>query len=154
MTIEDEIQKLTAEVKAAAIALAVGLLCVCNGVAAPTPHPLVSALSSVESGDNDHARGRAGEVSRYQILPSVWRQYARPGESPRDAQAATRVLLRIMRDRVGRFHRLTGRWPSDWEWYVLWNAPAQVLDRQRVSPRVAPRADRFRNVVMMKRGTR
>ncbi|HXG49204.1 MAG TPA: hypothetical protein VNO52_16390, partial [Methylomirabilota bacterium] len=37
---------------------------------------LLEALSLIESGNNDRAIGRAGEVSRYQILPTVWRRYS------------------------------------------------------------------------------
>jgi hypothetical protein len=35
-----------------------------------------SALSQIESGDDDHVVGAAGEVSRYQMKPEVWQRYA------------------------------------------------------------------------------
>jgi hypothetical protein len=38
----------------------------------------LSALSQIESGDNDHAHGRAGEVGRFQCLRSVWVTASRP----------------------------------------------------------------------------
>lgn len=37
--------------------------------------PFFRALAAIESGCNDHALGRAGEVSRYQILPSQWKRF-------------------------------------------------------------------------------
>src|SRR6266567_952502 len=46
-----------------------------------------SALSQIESGDNDKAVGRLGEISRYQILPDVWSAFATDKanwENPRD----------------------------------------------------------------------
>lgn len=44
---------------------------------AEVPSVFLWALGEVESGSNDRAVGRAGEVSRYQILPGVWRKYSR-----------------------------------------------------------------------------
>lgn len=38
---------------------------------------LLAAISAVESGDNDLAVGKRGEVSRYQMLPAVWSRYNR-----------------------------------------------------------------------------
>ena len=38
----------------------------------------LSALSQIESGDNDRAVGKAGEISRYQVLKNEWRM----GELP------------------------------------------------------------------------
>ena len=37
---------------------------------------LLMAIAEVESGNNDKAIGPAGEVSRYQMTKTVWRQYA------------------------------------------------------------------------------
>src|SRR2546426_8121216 len=34
------------------------------------------ALGMIESGNNDRAVGRAGEISRYQIKKNVWRKYS------------------------------------------------------------------------------
>jgi hypothetical protein len=102
------------------------------------------ALSQIESGDNDHAVGRQGEVSRYQILPEVWRRYA-PARAdwhkPADALAIAKVA---MRDRCLAFERRFHRVPTDLEFYVLWNAPSQI---PRPSKAVSQRAHRFRNLV-------
>jgi hypothetical protein len=104
------------------------------------------ALSAVESNDRDHVKGKAGEVSRYQILPSIWR---REGQSlrPTNPLHAATVVRRIMTVRAARFRGIYGRLPTDFEFYVLWNAPAQMLDGYPVSKRVAARAQRFCNAV-------
>jgi len=54
------------------------------------------AIAMVESGENDLATGKAGETSRYQITPLVWRAYARPGESPIVQADAERVAVRFI----------------------------------------------------------
>src|SRR4051812_33425872 len=38
------------------------------------------ALGMIETGNNDREVGKAGEVSRYQILPSVWKAYSNSRE--------------------------------------------------------------------------
>lgn len=97
----------------------------------------MAALSAIESGGNDRAVGRAGEVSRYQVLPRVWRAYA-PGKRPEDPRVSGAVVMRIMRDRA----RIYGPPRSDRDWYVYWNAPAR---RRNPSPVILERADRFTN---------
>src|ERR1700720_924076 len=55
------------------------------------------ALSQIESGDNDRALGLAGEISRYQIRPDVWRQYASTNtdwEKPGEALAVAKAVMR------------------------------------------------------------
>lgn len=50
---------------------------------------LLAAIAIIETGDlrhpegNDRAIGRSGEVSRYQIMPAVWRRKAVQSWSPR-----------------------------------------------------------------------
>jgi hypothetical protein len=81
-----------------------------------------SALSMIESGDNDSAVGSVGEISRYQIRPTLW-----PGGNPHNPDLALNVAQTIMRARLARFeHSHHNRAPSDFEFYVLWNAPEQV----------------------------
>ena len=102
------------------------------------------ALSLVESGDNDRAAGADGEVSRYQVKPEMWRQYAPTNADWSDSQGALAVAKTIMQERCAAFERSTHRPPTDFEFYVLWNAPAQVL---RPGKRVSGRAERFCNLV-------
>ncbi len=103
-----------------------------------------SALSQIESGDKDEAVGAAGEVSRYQIKPEVWRRYAPSGADWARAEDALGVAKEVMRQRCVEFERSFHRAPTDFEFYILWNAPAQV---ERPSGVVAERAGRFRNLV-------
>jgi len=97
------------------------------------------ALSMIESGNNDHAIGSVGEVSRYQIRPELW-----PGGNPQNPQQALSAAQRTMQPRVKRFERIHKRQPTDFEFYVLWNAP-WVVDHPTAV--VRERAQRFVNLV-------
>src|SRR5690349_12183147 len=74
-----------------------------------------SALSMLESGNDDEAIGTHGEVSRYQIRPYLW-----PGGNPLNAHAALKVAQNIMQQRVAKFEASHHRAPTDFEFYVLW----------------------------------
>jgi hypothetical protein len=99
-----------------------------------------AALSMIESGNDDSAIGSLGEVSRYQIRPYLW-----PGGNPLNAGAALDVAQKIMKPRLAKFkHTHHNRVPTDFEFYVLWNAPQEVNHPCRA---VAKRAERFANLV-------
>jgi hypothetical protein len=103
-----------------------------------------AALSQIESGDNDKAVGKRGEISRYQILPDVWSTFARENanwENPKDALV---VAKEAMKKRCAEFEQTFHRAPTDFEFYVLWNAPAQI---ERPGSVVTERAKRFCNLV-------
>jgi hypothetical protein len=51
-----------------------------------------SALSMIESGDDDLAVGPGGEVSRFQIRPELW-----PGGNSQDARDALMAAQEIMK---------------------------------------------------------
>lgn len=102
---------------------------------------LLSALSQIESGNDDMARGQAGERSRYQIMPDVWKRFGR-GMRPWNKAEAKIVATKIWLERVQWFMKRHDRKPTTVEMYVLWNAPAQAY-AQRISPRVMERAVRF-----------
>lgn len=93
----------------------------------------------LETGDNDYAIGRCGEISRFQIRAQYW-----PGGNPHNPTAALAVARNIMHARVERFEQTHGRLPTNFEFYVLWNAPAEV---DHPVPCVAERARRFVNLV-------
>jgi len=105
-----------------------------------------AALSQLETRDNDNAVGTAGEVSRYQIKPKLWRRYA-PSDAnwknPVEALAAAREL---MKERCTRFESVFNRPPTDFEFYVLWNAPSQIKRPRKV---VRERAERFSRLVAL-----
>ena len=93
----------------------------------------------IESGDDDHAIGSLGEVSRFQIRPNLW-----PGGNPCNANDALSVAQRIMQARLDKFVQTHKRAPSDFEFYVLWNAPQEINHPPKA---VAHRAERFANLV-------
>jgi hypothetical protein len=97
------------------------------------------ALSMLETGNDDCAVGRCGEISRYQIRAELW-----PGGNPQNAKAALTVARNIMQERAQQFQKTHGRSPNDFEFYVLWNAPAQVDHPVSI---VVERARRFVNLV-------
>jgi hypothetical protein len=99
-----------------------------------------TALAMLESGGNDSTVGQAGEISRYQIRPELW-----PGGNPLDNHVALMNARRIMSARVAAFEQSHGRAPNDFEFYVLWNAPAQINHPHRV---VVERARRFVNLIV------
>jgi hypothetical protein len=105
-----------------------------------------SALAMIESGNNDGAVGAAGEVSRYQIKPAVWRRYAPAKGGWENPRVALLVARQAMRQRIAAFEREHRRSPTDFEFYVLWNAPAQVVGPSKV---VSERARRFCNLVRL-----
>jgi hypothetical protein len=112
-----------------------------SGAVAPTP------------GAADRKRGNSGEVSRYQIMPEVWRQYtsSRDYENPNVAWA---VAQRILNDRVKWFRETTGRDPDGVELYLLWNKPghfeAKGFKTTHVRPLYKERAQRFANIYALK----
>jgi len=67
-----------------------------------------TALALFENGGNDHAVGRPGEISRYQIRPELW-----PGGNPHDAGVALANAQRIMVSRISAFEQSHGRTPND-----------------------------------------
>jgi hypothetical protein len=116
----------------------------------------LAALSQIESGDRDRMIGRNGEVSRYQIMPKVWRQQCRAflvlHQSPPELEPlATAVARNLWENRVQEFTAKQGRYPTRAELYLLWHRPARVLaptDLER------ERAERFANLLAdMERGS-
>jgi hypothetical protein len=93
----------------------------------------------VESGNDDQAVGSRGEISRYQIRPFLW-----PGGNPLNASVALEAAQKIMQPRIARFEQTHGRPPTNFEFYVLWNAPLEV---NHPCQAVTRRAERFANLV-------
>lgn len=103
-----------------------------------------AALSQIETRDNDNAVGAAGEISRYQIKPKLWQRYARSDANWTNATAALAAAQDLMRERCTGFERSYNRKPTDFEFYILWNAPAQIDKPRRA---VRERAERFCSLV-------
>ena len=134
----------------------------CRGEVAFTLHDSrFTALSMLESGDRDTAIGRAGEVSRYQITPRLWREYTFiPGSRRRGNEAgscldpvnpftALAVAIAIQRDRCAAFATRFHRPCTDQEFYLLWARPATLLVGRVTpcAPLVRDRSQRFANLV-------
>jgi hypothetical protein len=100
-----------------------------------------AALSMIESGDDDNAVGPGGEISRFQIRRKLW-----PGGDSQNPKVALAAAREIMNPRLSGFQQSHKREATDFEFYVLWNAPWQA---DHPSPVVTERARRFANLVQL-----
>lgn len=109
------------------------------------------ALGMIETANNDDEIGGAGEVSRYQIMPSVWRHYS----SSRNYQNP-RVSLEVAQQHWTALHTFfqqhAHREPTDFDMYVLWNTrygyyASKGFNPARLNPVVRDRAQRFVNLI-------
>jgi len=111
------------------------------------------ALAQIESGhlkNQDAAKGASGEVSRFQIMPEVWRDYS-ASRNFKNPVVSWSVAFKILQDRYSWFLRSTGREPSAFDLYVMWNKPGLYgrvdFDPDRLPRRVRNVATRFENLV-------
>jgi hypothetical protein len=104
----------------------------------------LSALSMLETGNDDRAVGSAGEISRFQVKKAEWRTVTNSANYS-DSETATRVMIKLMDKRIQAFRDHFGRQPNDFEFYALWNAPSQALNG-KISRTVAGRCQRFANL--------
>lgn len=110
----------------------------------------LDALSQIETGDDDRAVGGAGEVSRYQIKPWIWRQYS-DSQAYFNRRISTQVAERHLAGLAEIFRKRTRREPADFDLYVLWNAGPTYYARigfakSRVHPIIRERARRYVNL--------
>jgi hypothetical protein len=149
-----------ARVAVVIVALSVGGLVSARAAELPV-NPTVSApaldskhlfaLGMLETGNNDRVVGGAGEVSRFQILPAVWRAYC-GSQAYSQPEVSVQVARAHWTFLANAFVQHTGRSPSDFDMYVLWNTGAgyyarKGFDSNRVAPTVKDRAQRFVNLV-------
>jgi hypothetical protein len=107
-----------------------------------------AALSMIESGNDDFAHGALGEVSRFQIRHEIWCQMTNaPISQASDPKVSEAVARSLAGSRCQEFERQHGRPPNDIEFYILWNAPAQI---NHPGDFVMERAKRFANLVAQK----
>jgi hypothetical protein len=107
----------------------------------------LSALSMIETGNNDRVVGKAGEISRYQILRREWRRVTRSANYT-NPQVAKTVAVRLANQRVSAFKTAFKRPPTHEEFYALWNAPGLLLEG-RLNQRIVERCRRFANLCMV-----
>jgi len=112
------------------------------------------ALGMIETGNNDWVVGSAGEVSRYQLMPIVWKSYSKSADYQNP-----RVSLQVARAHwfylASYFKGKTGRMPDDFDMYVLWNTKFgyyahKGFSKRLLAPVVRDRAQRFVNLVNRK----
>jgi hypothetical protein len=104
----------------------------------------LSALSMLETGNDDRAVGSAGEISRFQVKKTEWRTVTNSANYS-DYETARKVMVQLMDKRLHAFEDHFGRKPTDFEFYALWNAPSQALSGH-ISRTVASRCERFANL--------
>jgi len=76
--------------------------------------------------------------------PGLWRRYAPTDADWTNPTSALSVARQAMQERCAAFERTLHRPPTDSEFYILWNAPAQI---DRPGKVVLRRAERFCNLV-------
>jgi hypothetical protein len=111
----------------------------------------LNALGLIETGNNDRAIGKAGEVSRYQLTPKVWSAYTATRDY-QNTESAIRVAQKHWKMLAAYFQIKSGHAPTDFDMYVLWNTRFGYYERRsfstgRLSPIVRDRAQRFVNLV-------
>jgi hypothetical protein len=114
----------------------------------------LEAIGMIESGNNDRAIGSAGEISRYQIKPYIWKRYS-ASKAYNNSLVSTWVADQYMATLEETFQKQSGRVPDDFDRYVLWNAgPGYYesigFERTRVNRLIRERAQRFVNLREMR----
>lgn len=109
------------------------------------------ALGMIETGNDDREIGGAGEISRYQIMPSVWRHYS-DSLSYRDPQVSLTVARHHWAALYNSFKDQAHREPTDFDMYVLWNThygyyASKGFNPNRLAASVRERAQRYVNLV-------
>ena len=112
------------------------------------------ALGMIETGNDDREVGGAGEISRYQIHPTVWKVYSNSRDY-RNPDVALQVARLHWSYLAAYFKEKTGREANDFDMYVLWNTKYgyyahKGFSAQHISPVVQERAQRFVNLVNRK----
>src|SRR5579871_6409501 len=72
------------------------------------------ALGMIETGNNDWMIGSAGEVSRYQLMPSVWKSYSKSSDY-QNPQVSLQVARQHWFYLASYFKDKTGRMPDDFD---------------------------------------
>ena len=109
------------------------------------------ALGMIETANNDEEIGGAGEVSRYQIMPSVWKHYS-DSRSYQNPEVSLEVAQQHWTALHAFFKKQAHREPTDFDMYVLWNTrygyyASKGFNPARLNPVVRDRAQRFANLV-------
>lgn len=111
------------------------------------------AISQIESNDNDKAKGRHGELSRYQLKRAVWKQHF-PSEKdsrhiPAEARRCAKAHLCWIEIQLCLAKQTKDPNPKDV--YVAWNLGLEAFSRRDYNFAALPitirqRAERFANL--------
>lgn len=111
------------------------------------------AISQIESSDNDKAKGRHGELSRYQLKRSVWKQHF-PDEKdqrhiPTEAKRCAKAHLCWLELKLCLFKKT--RDPDPRDVYAAWNIGLEAFARRdydfdRLPNTIKKRSERFSNL--------
>jgi hypothetical protein len=109
------------------------------------------ALGMIETGNRDDEIGGAGEVSRYQIMPSVWHQYSN-SQNYQNPDVSLSVAQKHWAWLYTAFVKQAHRQPTDFDMYVLWNThygyyASRGFNPNRLGANVRDRAQRYANLV-------
>ena len=115
----------------------------------------LNALGMIETGNDDYGVGGMGEISRFQIQPAIWKNYSK-SDDYQNPEISEGVARRHWAYLAGYFKEKTGREPTDFDMYVLWNTRLGYYAKNgfspvRISPVVQDRAQRFVNLVNRKK---
>ena len=114
------------------------------------------ALADIESGGNDRAVGKKGEVSAFQILPSMWKSYSESPCTPYHTQRKDKsicVARKINSNNTMTYKKDTGQMPQVFDMYVMWNYGVTKYrklkyDRTKLPKQIKDRATRFLNILI------
>ncbi len=125
-----------------------------NGLEAGPDAKQLFALGMIETGNEDRDIGGAGEVSRYQILPAVWKCYSKSSEYT-DPEVSVQVARQHWIYLAKYFKEKTGRQPDNFDMYVLWNTrfgyyASRGFSQTAISRVEQGRAERYVNLVNRK----
>jgi hypothetical protein len=109
------------------------------------------ALGMIETANNDREVGGAGEVSRFQIMPSVWKHYS-DSRNYQNSAVSWEVAQRHWSVLHEAFKKQVRRDPTDFDMYVLWNTrygyyASKGFNPARLNPVIRDRAQRFVNLL-------
>lgn len=110
----------------------------------------LQAIAAVESGGDDAAIGPCGAISRYQIMPSTWKQHSSwtvsDALNPNLSQAVAIKHLEWLRKTIGRdqgipadyveYRMLACAWRYGQFWYKRSETTERMLDRQEYAARI------------------
>lgn len=111
------------------------------------------AISAIETGDKDNVVGSRGELSRYQIMPSVWKKHFAKKKCelhiPAEAKRCAYVHVLYLEYKFQEAH--AGREPSAAQLYCMWNIGLSGFRRRgwltsNCPSVVRERAERFANL--------